>query len=461
MENNVIHESTPLLQQEHHDRHSFGSSSVVGVTEGGERENPRGHASFGETVVTMVKTCMGSATVGLPFACHNGGCIVYCTGMIAIAIWNAISVQRLCKCLEFLPDEELSLVPVSANTRDTDLIEDDRIRKQSKNQPPAEITLLGKVAWHSFGSLGLFAFDIVMMTLFFGIIVAYQTAIVSFFSDTPLSLGPLADSLLGATIIGCFSLVPDLGYLTRASAAGMLVLAATFMVVVVDGLIQTDFADLDARERLPLWPKSMNGLSNWFGVSVFGYGIVPLTYNYREGMREPARLLEASFFALLSTAAAYVTLGICLLLLYPDTKGEILHELPKGVVPMVTRLAMTSVILVTAPLLVVPCCELLEGKFRITSSTVSSLLRFCIVYSAAVLAWLLPSFVVALGFVGSACVGTVSFCLPPLFHARLSVLSGNSTASSYLCLLDYFLVLWGLTATILSSYCIFHLKHLD
>ena len=168
-------------------------------------------------------------------------------------------------------------------------------------------------------------------------------------------------------------------------------------------------------------PESIAALSQWFGIVVLGYGVVPLTYNFRESMAQPNQLVHATAWALGGVALSNILLGVGLYALFPNVKGEILHELGEGVVPLLTRCAMVGVVLFTTPLLIVPCSEVLEGKLGISGSVVvRDLLRLGIVAVAVFIAVLLPNFVEVFAFVGCTCGGLLGLCLPPLVYLRLA-----------------------------------------
>jgi amino acid permease len=77
---------------------------------------------------------------------------------------------------------------------------------------------------------------------------------------------------------------------------------------------------------------------------------------------------------------------------------------------------MVGVCIATTPLLIVPCSEIIQEKWDLPSAS----LRVGISAGSMMIAVLLPGFVQILSFVGCACVGMVSFCLPPLFHLKLA-----------------------------------------
>jgi amino acid permease len=384
--------------------------------------------------------------------------------------------------------------------------DDDDARKPQQQGllPPPGTSQLGQVAFAAFGNPGLQVLDLLMVLLLHGIIVSYVCAAVSFLNDTdlvPILLrfvfdvepDPLGhdgggamrewttalNAALSATLMWTMSLVPDMGHLSRASAVGLSVLLATFVVIAGYGVVfrnATTTTSHSTTATIPMFPASPVGLARWFGVVVFSMGTVPLTYNFRQSMREPREVMKSTRVALALVAVLYLAMGIGLLMLFPDLTGDVLHELPvvslagstkseassssslqwigHAIIPLLARLAMVSVVIMTAPLLVVPCGELVEGKlFHHYQRHVVrqyqqqqqqhvlhhhhhhhhrswiAVTRAVICGLCAVIATAFPSFVQVLSVVGSACVGTVSFVLPPLFHCRLLVLHRQAASN--------------------------------
>ena len=110
--------------------------------------------------------------------------------------------------------------------------------------------------------------------------MAYQDAIRSFLQGTPVKTGSdVLDALLIAMLIAPMAVVPDMGYLNKTSAAGLSVLALALLVIVAYGFYDND---RDASSTLQWFPSNgLVGASHWFGCTVFGFGVVPLTYNFR------------------------------------------------------------------------------------------------------------------------------------------------------------------------------------
>lgn len=465
-----------------------------------------GQATVWQTVLNIMKTCMGTGCLALAVACHQSGVVVFVTGMIAIGTWNFVCMHRLLSCLALLPPLEpqppedscakeaafTKGVPdvyrIGETTSTTTAIAkgfvgDDNDKNSEKqddalrllHHPPTGTSTLGRVAWYAFGRTGLQILDVMVVLLLLGIVIAYVAAVLTFVNDTPLkSSSRIVDAIVTGIVMGSLSLVPDVGYLSGASAIGLIVLLSAFVVIAGYGVWMSDgeLWDVDAVHyneptvlSLQFWPSSLNGISRWFGIVVFGYGVVPLTFNFQESMKEPAKMMEASASALVYVAVLYVIMGVGMYWLFPNLTSDVLHELPStGILPTLTRYAIMLTVLTTAPLLVIPCAELIEGKVGFTQLMPlhRNVVRFSVVGITVLVAVILPDFVQVLSFVGCFCVALVSFCVPPTLHLRLSYLQTiNKNAGSLLphewnmatIVSDVALIVWGVIATIVSTVC--------
>jgi amino acid permease len=126
-------------------------TSLLPPPESLTEESSQGHATFSATVVNLMKTCMGTGTLALPFACQQGGLLLHTVGLVFIAGWNFYSVHRLCQALVYL----------KSNSNRT-------------ASPPHGTSTFGKVAWFAFGERGVHGLDMGLVILFFGILVAYE-----------------------------------------------------------------------------------------------------------------------------------------------------------------------------------------------------------------------------------------------------------------------------------------------
>jgi amino acid permease len=498
---------------------------------GHQQGQQQGTASMFRTVMSLMKVCLGTGCLALPYACRQGGILAYLMTLSCVAVWNLYAVHRLIGCLHYcsMPEynssccgyssssiiingkeqqedshvkdheeEAVNPPPIhrhgcgtsnscesssSSSSKDDD--EDEVLanynnNNKNKKAPPDNTATLGKVAWYAFGQPGLECLDVMMTILLMGVVVSYLVAIIEFMSDVLLSVGvssttaaavaAVADeeeqqqrqgvagphyfiAVLAACVIAGLSLVPNVGFLSRFSVIGLVTLTATFLVIAGYGLVY-DFDDNNDTSRttttttpvaaaavavataaatttpLALWPITYTGFSHMYGVCLFGYGFVPLTYNFRDSMRQPERFVTASSWALVGVTVVNAVIGIGLYALFPHVAGEILHELPSssgGILPTITRLAMAVVVIMTAPLLVVPMAELLEGKWHVDSNNTTARggcggrckVRFGICLVSAMIAVLFPGFVQVLSLVGCAFVGLLSLCVPPILFLRL------------------------------------------
>jgi amino acid permease len=350
--------------------------------------------------------------------------------------------------------------------------------------PPRGTSTYSRVAYYAFGPSGLLALDILMIILFLGVVVAFVDATRGFLRDTPVTTGSdVVDAVAIALIIGPMSAVPDIGYLSKASAAGLGVLLFAFTVIAAYGLLfdyhdpsentivaTTAAASYDGAnggDNTMVWnwfpENGLEGVSTWFGCVVFGYGVAPLTFSFRESMAEPAHMVRASAMALIVVATSYVVVGVGLYSLFPTISGDVLHMLPaEGWLPVVIRLSMAVVIFVTAPLLIVPCGQLIEGKIikevSATSSTrimpywIRAPVRVGIALTCVFISVMVPGFVSVLSLVGCASVATVGFVVPPLLFLRLRL----SRPWTWDLALDVVMLVWGTIATGISTSYTFH-----
>lgn len=287
-----------------------------------------------------------------------------------------------------------------------------------------------------------------------------QDAVIGFLEDTPIGTGSKkVDAFFIALIIGSLSVVPNLGYLAKASASGLFVLAFAFVVIAFNGS-SSGKTPLDS---INLWPQDgLAGISHWFGCVVYGFGVVPLTYDYYDSMKEPHLLTQAAAVALSGVATSYIVIAYLFLLLYPVAMhGDVLEDLlpTEGLIPTMVRLAMITAIILTAPLLVLPCGSILEGKIglflgrdNVCSNTLLQVtVRLSICILCTIISISVPGFVYVLSFVGCCAVALVGFVVPSLLHLALVLKYGGAGSSCMGLFLDTVMFLWGVTAMIISS----------
>jgi amino acid permease len=494
-----VTELSPLLHESHVSKKTKtkdGASNAVPFDASGGAIPSSFAGSYFGTLLNIMKTCMGTGCLALPYACQQGGIVLFIFGLLLIASWNLVAMHQLIDCLSYLPvrrgHRHRQQKGLNVSSKSIDGIGSVTVlttsASESLDQPPIGTSTMGVVAWYAFGTQGLRILDCVIVVLFVGIITAYVAAVVSFMSDTPFSVNRWFDAIVAGVVMGTFAIVPDIGYLSGASGLGLIILFSAFVVIAGYGMVSLSTSNVAVShpaspgdDILVWWPSSLGAVSHWYGIAVFGYGVVPLTYNFQESMNSPEKIIQVSATALTCVALSYFILGVGLYTLFPHLTSDVLHELPKvGIVPIITRCAMVGTILSTGPLLIVPCAEVVRGRlycgkiaeatFEATASPFESLLvrasvRYGVVGLCVVVAIVLPNFVEVLALVGCFCVAFVSFCVPPALHLRLMYLtrieatrSGSrieysiEKSRSYGGeIADVVLLLFGIAATIVST----------
>eukprot|EP00586_Coscinodiscus_wailesii_P017908 CAMPEP_0172512994 /NCGR_PEP_ID=MMETSP1066-20121228/248610_1 /TAXON_ID=671091 /ORGANISM="Coscinodiscus wailesii, Strain CCMP2513" /LENGTH=509 /DNA_ID=CAMNT_0013293045 /DNA_START=44 /DNA_END=1573 /DNA_ORIENTATION=+ len=448
--------------------------------------SPESNATVEQTSWNITKTCMGTGTLALPYAASEGGIIFTIACIATISLWNAYTVDRLLRCLDFIEstnDEngggEVLMTKRDKSNNDAKCYGGNDDRNEDEDAivtgtiPPGTSTF-GQVAWHAFGIKGLFAVDCAMLILLLGVIIAYQDAITSLMGNTPFSTNSsFGDAIVTLLIITPLSCIQNLTLLSRTSKLGIFILYFTFSVIYFYGFItrgdnNTTFDDKTV-SYLP--SRGLTGISACFGVIIFGYGATPLTYNFRECMTEPSKMMKATILALGFISITYTLFGVGVVMVFRGHvfDGDVLQVLPNGWMPVVVRLAMVFVVVVTVPLIVLPCAEIVEGLIvrgkgsfyaeNIVTTRVGVCV-FCTAFSV-----LVPNFVSVLSLIGCFCVALASLVFPPLFYVTLALRSKNRfyddrNGQEWMKLLlkrtdlafDIIMLVWGLFATMFSSF---------
>eukprot|EP00978_Attheya_sp_CCMP212_P043020 scaffold273332_cov51-Attheya_sp.AAC.2 len=468
-------------------------------------------ATVPQTALNIAKTCMGTGTLALPFATSQGGLVLNTVGLGCVTLWNIYAVDRLMKCLDLIPPYTNS-VPASpvlprrgrphhrrtssalrrlfkaVNSERVIIIEEEEglvgsipsaqaiasvpPQHETMGPPPHGTATFGKVTWYAMGPNGLIAMDIIMVTLLCGVIIAYEDAVVAFIGGTPFTTGsPLFDSVWTVLLIGPLSCVPNMQFLSKFSAMGIMAIFITFIVVAGYGIANNGMEGVILVTWDTFWPESIGAVSNWFGVVAFGFGVAPVAYTVQESMVEPRNMTKATKLGLFVVFITYVLIGDLISILFLPSvqriEDDILTILPDSSIVIIARLLMTFVVIVTAPLLVVPCGELLEGRLGILPSNNTNglswqriVVRLSICLFCTCVSVFVPGFVYVISFIGCCCVALVGFIFPPLLHLLLTLKHNQMeiivsdlilTQRRNAMYLDVVMIVWGVIATMVTS----------
>jgi len=512
-ETSICKESSPLLVRYGDDELSVPASGTY----------EKSKTSFPQTVLNIVKMCMGTGTLALPFSASQGGLLFNVIGLTLITLMNVASIDRLLKCVDYIQkykdqlslnidvegnrhnlwngsfakakplslkqqfnlvstSEDSSPSPFTPSTSSPLLCTDEDTCEESvesqeiiyhinslKLQEPPNSGTFGKTAWYAFGSIGLQLIDLIMLVLMFGILIACEGAILSFIEKTPFTTGIKGYDVL-MMLLGVLPLasIPDLGLITKFSAVGIFGIFWVYIVIVIYGLKNEGvdgFRMISSNAGDMMWPSNFTAFSNWFGVAVFGYGVVPFTYNLQEAMNEPGQMKRATMYGLSFVLITYLAIGdIVTIIFLPymhGFDGDILSVFPDTWVLAFVRVAMALVIATTIPLLIIPTGDLLVEKIGIRpdqkhASKICIFLRLFVCSLCAYISTALPNFVYVVSFIGCFCVALLSFVYPPLVHLVCFLKYCPREKQIYLrkqyIIVDLTLLLLGVSATAFTSF---------
>ena len=360
-------------------------------------------------------------------------------------------MNQLCEALEYLiclaetPTEYADISPLECHRKRDNIFgccKCDRLSIKFRDAPPEGTSTFSKLGWYALGDFGRWSIDLMMMLLLLFISIALEVAILSFVEATPFTTGnKLFDGIILGLALVPLSIVDDMSALSSLSRLGLIVLGLTMAIVAGYGLIghfETESSDdmivgrpgdsvtsNDEQNPFNLLPlNGIEGVSKWFGCIVFSFGVVPLTFNFRESMAEPEKLPQTAMISMTTVGLCYTIIGISFLYLFPNIEDDLLAEIPStGFIATVTRLAMIIVVMASTPLVLVPCAEIVEGKMiKLKNGEAGRsrkgmiIIRTFMLLATATVAAKLPGFVSVLAFVGCFAVSAVSFVLPPVLH---------------------------------------------
>jgi hypothetical protein len=154
-----------------------------------ETNNEHHKATTIQTCLNMTKMCIGAGVLALPFATQEGGLIWHIFGLSIVTLWNLYATDRLLKCHVYMNEykqiqdrtqnspENKRLRFLSSNENEQRIAFQDVNGTKSMSSDDAALektSTFGKLAFFVFGKVGLHLVDAMMMSLMFGIIVAYE-----------------------------------------------------------------------------------------------------------------------------------------------------------------------------------------------------------------------------------------------------------------------------------------------
>ncbi|KAH8045484.1 hypothetical protein JL720_16688 [Aureococcus anophagefferens] len=178
--------------------HDQRKAALVDDVEAGGRGG--GDATFGMTVITLMKICVGTGVLAVPHAFSGAGVVPGFGMLFALLCWNDWSANRLLACRDLLSDDE-----------------------RRRFEAPGGEVAAGRLALVA-GPRVATSVEVCLCVLMFGVATAYFVALHDFLAATPL--GPALRwrwrrHAAAACLALPLSLVDDIGALAYAGAAGL------------------------------------------------------------------------------------------------------------------------------------------------------------------------------------------------------------------------------------------------
>jgi amino acid permease len=95
---------------------------------------------------------------------------------------------------------------------------------------------------------------------------------------------------------------PNFGDLTTVLTSSLSLISVIFW----EGAKQNGWVGFSHALQLNLWPESLSAASTWFGVVVFGYGVVPFILSFRHSMENREQIQTATKIGLSITYMGYL-----------------------------------------------------------------------------------------------------------------------------------------------------------
>ena len=196
---------------------------------GGGKAGSVNGASPVQSVLNLVKVCIGTGALALPFGVAQGGLVWSAVGLLLISVWNQYASMRI-----------------------------DSLRDYTG------CCTYASLAEAVFGPAARVLVDACTISTLVGVCVVYTITFATLLHDTPLALAPGAASLwreiaLCGALVLPLSLSPHLKFLAHTSAIGLAALVAGFGAIAVYGM--GEFQACDA--PVQLGPQSLAAFSSW------------------------------------------------------------------------------------------------------------------------------------------------------------------------------------------------------
>ena len=257
------------------------------------------------------------------------------------------------------------------------------------------------------------------------------------------------------------SWVREYKYLAITSLFGQIAIFFGLGVITVYALIATI-------EHTPkIYAINWKGIPVFFGMAVYTFEGIGTVIPMRSAMKEPARypfILDIGYILMTVTFIFFGTIGYTGYGADVNPGGITLNLPPGSVWTIITLATLVFSIFTSYPIQMFPVICILEGlifkknrlissdHFKIGPVRISlfwrkNVVRTLLVIITSLIAISIPYFSLFVSLIGSVGSSTLAFILPCLFHFKLF----RATSSKYILLLNSFIVIFGIIASLISA----------
>ncbi|TKY61876.1 Amino acid transporter ANT1 [Spatholobus suberectus] len=398
---------------------------------------PSERASKLQTLGNIIVTVVGTGVLGLPFAFRIAGWLAGSLGVAIVGISTYYCMLLLVMCREKLASEE----------------------------PLREARTYGDLGYRSFGTLGRYVTEVIIVVAQCAGSVAYFVFIgqnlYSVFQENGLSLASFIFMLVPVEI--GLSWIGTLSALAPFSMFADVCNVIAMGIVVKEDIQRALGGGFSFRQRTTI-TSNIGGLPFAAGMAVFcfeGFGMTLALENSMQDRRKFPILLAQTFGGI---TLVYILFGFCGYMAFgEETRDIVTLNLPRNWSSLAVQVGLCVGLAFTLPIMLHPINEIVEGKLKMMHRNNNDstglgnvgiyISRAIVVVGLAVIASFIPEFGVFASFVGSTLCAMLSFVLPATFHLKLfgsSLPIWQKTLDSIVLLSGLFFAVYGTYNTIVG-----------
>lgn len=363
-----------------------------------QKHGRQGTASRPQAFGNIIISVLGTGVLGLPYAFRVSGWAASAGAIFCAALLTYYCMMLVVRC-----------------------------REKSEELDQVNILTYGDLGGHTYGKLGRFAAETMLL-------ISQCGGSVSYLVFVGQNLSSLFTGSSNRSSFFIFILVPveiALAWVrTLSSLASFSIFADVCSILAMAIVIKDDYSSfqgLDEVQTFTCW----QALPFVVGVAVFCFEGFGMTLPLEASMREPQKFGKVLGLAFLFLTSLYVGFGFAGYVAYGnETQDIVTLNLPNDWSAVAVKVGLCISLLLSFPVMMHPIHEMFEIKLMKSSwfQKISSvpwmemvlfkILRAVTVVILAILASSMPGFGVFVSLVGSTVCALLAFVFPALFHLR-------------------------------------------